>query len=68
MNLDPSAELDLLIGGWFTTERRGTIGAPDAPARFRIWIAGTESLVFDDQPTVAAVVHAPGAASARPTG
>ena len=58
--LDPSAELDLLVGGWLTTSG-GTIGAPDAPARFRIWIGGTESVVFDQQPTIAAVVHAPGA-------
>ncbi|HVV51224.1 MAG TPA: hypothetical protein VHO06_16260, partial [Polyangia bacterium] len=58
--LDPSAELDLLVGQWFTTSG-GTIGAPAAPARFRIWIAGNESLTFDNQPTIAAVVHAPGA-------
>ena len=35
------------MGGWFTASG-GIVGAPDAPARFRIWIAGSESLVFDD--------------------
>jgi hypothetical protein len=66
--LDPSAELDLLIAGWFTASGGGVIGAPTAPARFRIWVAGTESLVFDDQPTVAAVIHAPAAAVTAPSG
>ncbi|HEX3902302.1 MAG TPA: hypothetical protein VH853_05575 [Polyangia bacterium] len=67
VTLDPSAELDLLIGGWLTTSG-GTVGAPDAPARFRIWIAGTDPLVFANQPTIAAVVHAPGAAASAPDG
>ena len=56
----PSAELDLLVGGWFTTSGN-TVGAPASPARFRIWIAGSETVVFDNQPTIAAVVHAPNA-------
>ena len=64
---DPSAELDLLVGGWFTTSG-GTVGAPAAPARFRIWIGGTESLVFDNQPTIAAVIHAPGAPATASAG
>jgi hypothetical protein len=58
--LDQSAELDLLVGGWLTASG-GTVGAPAAPARFRIWIDGSDSLVFDHQPTIAAVVHAPNA-------
>lgn len=62
VNLDASAELDLLIGGWLTASGGGTIGAPGAPARFRIWTAGTDPVVFADQPTVAAVIHAPFAA------
>jgi hypothetical protein len=57
--LDPSAELDLLIGGWLTASGGGTIGAPAAPARFRIWVEGTDPLAFAGQPTVAAVIHAP---------
>jgi hypothetical protein len=57
--LDPSAELDLLIGGWLTASGGGTIGAPTAPARFRIWVAGADPMVFAGQPTVAAVIHAP---------
>jgi hypothetical protein len=56
--LDPSAELDLLVGEWLNI-KGGTIGAPAAPARFRVWIAGTDSLTFDGQPTIAAVIHAP---------
>ena len=56
--LDPSAELDLLVGQWLIT-KGGTIGAPSAPARFRIWVASTDTLAFDGQPTIAAVVHAP---------
>ncbi len=68
VNLDPGAELDLLIGGWLTTAGGGTIGAPAAPARFRIWIAGTDSVTFDDQPTVAAVIHAPDASITAPDG
>jgi hypothetical protein len=67
VTLDPSAELDLLVGGWFTTSGN-TVGAPAAPARFRIWIGGTESLVFDHQPTIAAVIHAPGSPATAPLG
>jgi hypothetical protein len=65
--LDPSAELDLLVGGWINTSG-GTIGAPSAPARFRIWTASTDSLTFDDQPTIAAVVHAPGSVATATSG
>jgi hypothetical protein len=61
VNLDPSAELDLLIGGWFTVSGGGTIGAPAAPARFRIWVSGMDPLAFAGQPTVAAIIHAPNA-------
>jgi hypothetical protein len=65
--LDSSAELDLLVGGWINTSG-GTIGAPSAPARFRIWTASTDSLTFDDQPTIAAVVHAPGSVATATSG
>ena len=65
--LDSSAELDLLVGGWINTGG-GTIGAPSAPARFRIWTASTDSLTFDDQPTIAAVVHAPGSVATATSG
>jgi hypothetical protein len=67
VTLDPSAELDLLVGGWFTASG-GTVGAPAAPARFRIWIAGSDLVVFDGQPTIAAVVHAPNAPATAPDG
>jgi hypothetical protein len=61
VNLDAGAELDLLVGGWLLVSGGGTIGAPAAPARFRIWVAGTDadSVVFNGQPTIAAVIHAP---------
>jgi len=65
--LDSSAELDLLVGGWINTSG-GTIGAPSAPARFRIWTASNDSLTFDDQPTIAAVVHAPGSVATATSG
>jgi len=67
VTLDPSAELDLLVGGWINTSG-GTIGAPSAPARFRIWTASTDSLTFDDQPTIAAVVHAQGSVATATSG
>ena len=67
VKLDTSAELDLLVGGWINTSG-GTIGASSAPARFRIWTASTDSLTFDDQPTIAAVVHAPGSVATATSG
>jgi hypothetical protein len=67
VTLDPSAELDLLIHDWLTISG-GSVGAPAAPARFRIWIAGNESLVFDNQPTIAAVIHAPGSVATAAKG
>jgi hypothetical protein len=62
VQLDPSAELDLLIAGGLTTRNGGTFGAANAPARFRVWVAGTSSIVFDGTPWIDAVVHAPSAA------
>lgn len=60
--LDDGAELDLLVGGRLTTSGASTIGTIAAPARFRIWIAGSASAVFDGGPTLGAVIHAPAAA------
>jgi hypothetical protein len=62
VQLDPSAELDLVIGGRLTTSNGGEFGTTIAPARFRVWIAGTSSVVFDGAPWIGAVVHAPSAA------
>jgi len=62
VQLDPNAELDLLIAGGLTTRNGGTFGATIAPARFRVWIGGTSSIVFDGAPWIGAVVHAPSAA------
>jgi len=68
VELDPAAELDLVIGGRLSTYGRVTFGAPAAPARLRVWIAGSNSVVFDYEPTVAAVIHAPLAAVTAPSG
>jgi hypothetical protein len=58
--LDPGAELDLLVGGRLLTSGSNAIGS-QTPARFRIWVAGSQSVVLDDDPTVGAVIHAAGA-------
>jgi len=57
--LDPSAELDLIVGGRLSTSGGGAFGAGGAAARFRAWIAGTSTISFDDAPAINAVVHAP---------
>jgi hypothetical protein len=68
VELDPGAELDLVVGGRLSTYGDVTFGATAAPARFRVWIAGSNSVVFDYEPTVAAVIHAPLAAVTAPSG
>jgi hypothetical protein len=69
VELDPAAELDLVVGGRLSIGGAGvTFGAPAAPARFRVWITGSNSVVFDYQPTIAAVMHAPAAAVSAPDG
>jgi hypothetical protein len=60
VTLDPGAELDLLVGGRLLTSGSNTIGS-QTPARFRIWAAGSGTVVFDDDPSVGAVIHAPDA-------
>ena len=39
-----------------------------APARFRVWIAGADSVVFDGAPAVGAMVRAPNAAVTASSG
>ena len=57
--LDDGAELDLLVGGRLAESgAAATFGASAAPARFRVWVAGTSSISFDGGPTVGAIVHA----------
>ena len=68
VELDPGAELDLLIGGRLSASGGNAFGAAAAPARFRVWIAGTDSVVFDDQPAVSAVLRAPAAIVTAPAG
>jgi hypothetical protein len=65
--LDPSAELDLLVGGRLVSSGGNPIGSA-SPARFRVWIAGTASVVLDDAPTVGAIIHAPNAAVSASSG
>jgi hypothetical protein len=60
VQLDPSAELDLVVGGNLIASGGGAYGAPGGAARFRVWIAGT-TIVFDNAPTVNAIIHAPSA-------
>jgi hypothetical protein len=60
VTLDPGAELDLLVGGRLLTSGSNAIGSM-TPARFRIWVAGSQTVVFDDDPNVGALVHAPDA-------
>ncbi len=60
--LDDGAELDLLVGGRLLGSGRAPIGTVTAPARFRIWIAGTATTALDGGPTIGAVIHAPNAA------
>jgi hypothetical protein len=62
VELDANAELDLLVAGGLTTRGGSSFGAAAAPARFRVWVAGTSSVTFDGAPAVSAVVHAPAAA------
>jgi hypothetical protein len=57
VTLDPGAELDLVVGGRLVASGGNPVGSV-APARFRIWVAGSPSIVFDDAPTVGAVIHA----------
>jgi hypothetical protein len=68
VQLDPSAELDLLVAGQLITSGGGAFGAAGAAARFRVWIGGTATTIFDDAPAVSAVIHAPIAAVTAPGG
>jgi hypothetical protein len=60
--LDDGAELDLLVGGRLASSGGFTIGNVAAPARFRIWLGGTDSADLDGAPTIGAVIHAPAVA------
>jgi hypothetical protein len=61
VQLDPAAELDLLVGGQLIASGGAAFGASGAAARFRVWIAGTSTIVLDDAPPVNAVLRAPSA-------
>jgi hypothetical protein len=66
--LDAGAELDLLVGGALSAAGGASIGTTAAPARFRIWTAGSAPLELDDGPVIGAVIHAPAAQVAAPAG
>ena len=68
VQLDPSAELDLLVGGQLIVTGGGTFGAAGAAARFRVWVASTTTVLFDGAPTVSGVIHAPAAPVTAPSG
>ena len=59
VQLDPSAELDLLVGGQLIVTGGGTFGAAGAPARFRVWVASTTTVLFDGAPLISGIIHAP---------
>ena len=61
VTLDPGAELDLRGGRPAARERGQSQIGSVAPARFRIWVAGSQIVVFDDDPPVGAMIHAAGA-------
>ena len=61
VQLDPSAELDLLVGGQLIVTGGGTFGAAGAAARFRVWVASPTTVLFDGAPMVSGVIHAPAA-------
>ena len=58
--LDAGAELDMVVGGRLIASGGNPIGSA-APARFRLWMAGTDSVVLDDAPALGAMLHAPNA-------
>jgi hypothetical protein len=66
VSLVPGAELDLLIGGRLMVSG-GVVGST-TPARFRVWVAGTDSVIFDGAPALGAMIRAPAAAVTASTG
>jgi hypothetical protein len=66
--LDSGAELDLIVGGRLSTSGGDVVGVPASAARFRIWIAGSESVVFDGAPSIGALIYAPRAAAVASQG
>jgi hypothetical protein len=59
LTLDPGADLDLVVAGSFYTLGR-VFGAPDRPARVRLWVAST-TVSLPDQIQFGAFVYAPAA-------
>ncbi|AGC48444.1 lipoprotein [Myxococcus stipitatus DSM 14675] len=58
----PPGELDLFIGGDVTVAGQFLLGSPEAPARVRVYSAGTGALVISAGSVLAGNVYAPGAA------
>ena len=65
VQLDPLAELDLLVGGQLIVTGGGTFGAAGAAPRFRVWVASTTTVLFDGAPAINGVIHAPDSAGDR---
>ncbi|MCC6994405.1 MAG: hypothetical protein IT370_07235 [Deltaproteobacteria bacterium] len=66
--LDAGAELDLVVAGTLRLSGGAHLGSLAAPARVRIWLGGTGTVVLDDHPTIGAVLHAPRATISAPAG
>lgn len=58
----PPGELDLFIGGDVTVAGELQLGTPEAPARVRVYSAGTGSLGISAGSVLAGNIYAPGAA------
>jgi hypothetical protein len=67
VQLDPAAELDLVVSGQLIVSGGGAFGAP-AASRFRVWVASATTVLFDGAPAVSAVVRAPSAPVSAPGG
>jgi hypothetical protein len=67
VQLDPDAELDLLVAGGFSTAG-GTIGDPAHAARVRLWLSPNNKVALGGDPTVGAAIYALGCELSAPAG
>jgi hypothetical protein len=58
ITLDPTASLDLLVGGTITTQDQLTIGSIQYPALSRTYVAGTQGLTFSSGTTLGSNLYA----------
>jgi hypothetical protein len=59
VELDPGAELDLLVGGTLISAGGRELGSRVAPARVRIWIGGGGTVSLGSHTVLGAVLDAP---------